>query len=704
MDNSQIRLHVPAIPYTITRDEFSHDAYTGKVQRFSPMMRSRGFEVYHYGIETSESGATKSFDLLTKEEWRQLRIETVKFVEPHHTHEEAVKRNDDPSMIISTLSNWGSPLTKEFNKRFRQKLIENYRSTKTDIVCVPLGRTYQEALDNLNVVKVESGIGYNGSYFDFRIFESYSWLSRTLGVDNRQPSNYWFVVPNFFDTNEFQLTVTPQPKKIGFLGRITDVKGCNIIVEVAKRFPHVEFVLCGQGEYKQYLVAPNIKYKPPIHGAERSEYLGSCTAVLCVSKFLEPFCGVSAEAQLCGTPVICSDWGGMSENVEQFKTGLKGRTLADYCLGVQMALDGKFDRLYIRERAVRLFDMYKLAYDYEYALRSMLDVYIPEKNGWYSPDSHIVPLMEHTASEEKKKLLKNSSSRRIYLFIPYYGALSNYFQLYLDSLGINADILTVFFVTDLDISSYKLPPNLVHIKMEMNELKNRLSSFIYKTYNKHVRLDNLLKFVYKLVDVKILYPILFSDYLSDHNIKDTDYVGWGDCDLIYGKLSNFIDFKEDYGIIGGWNGHFTAILNKESFKNNVTTIPNYFEILTDNSKAYIADEIAYREPLKKYLKDFKIKMFPMSKYFCDIIPPCFYHLSRPNHKEYQVNFYDLYNTQKNIKHVYFDKINAKLMVSYEDGETRETTYAHLQKRKMNLPFKSYDQGFYILENSFSTTV
>ena len=66
MSNNTIRLHIPAIPYTITRDEYSHDAFTGKVKRFSPMMRSLNFEVYHYGVEKSESGATKNIDLLTK--------------------------------------------------------------------------------------------------------------------------------------------------------------------------------------------------------------------------------------------------------------------------------------------------------------------------------------------------------------------------------------------------------------------------------------------------------------------------------------------------------------------------------------------------------------------------------------------------------------------------------------------------------------
>lgn len=701
MNNSEIRLHIPAIPYTITRDEYSHDAYTGKVKRFGPMMRSRGFEVYHYGVETSESGATKNFDLLTKKEWKDLRIESIKFVEPNHTHESAVERNDDPRMIINTLSNWSSPLTKEFNKRFKQKLIENYRSTKTDIVCVPLGRTYQDALDKLNVIKVESGIGYNGSFYDFRIFESYSWMSRTLGADNKAPSNYWFIVPNYFDTNEFKLTVTPQPKKIGFLGRITDVKGCNIIAEIAKRFPDVEFILCGQGEHEKYMVAPNIKYKLPIHGAERSEYLGSCTAVLCVSKFLEPFCGVSVEAQLCGTPVICSDWGGMSENVEQFKTGLKGRTLADYCLGIQMALDGKFDRLYIRERAVRLFDMYKLAYDYEYAFRSILDVYDPKKNGWYSPDSHILPLLNHTQSQVEAQPFNTSAQKKIHKFIAWYGTVPNYFQLYLDSLEINKDILKVYFISDIDLSSYKMPENFIYIRLDKIHIKNRLSALLYKTYRKDVNPDDLLQNNYKLVDIKILYPILFDDLIKEYDIKETDYVGWGDCDLIYGKISNFLDLKENYGIIGGWHGHFTAIINNDNFKNNFKTIPNYFDIVTDNRKTYIADEIAYREPLKKYLADNNIKMFYINRYFCDIVPPCFYHLSRPNYKDCDNNFYDLYNPTKTIKHLYFDKINSKLIVTYTNGETRETIYGHLQKRKMELPFSSYENGFLINENSFS---
>jgi glycosyltransferase involved in cell wall biosynthesis len=111
-------------------------------------------------------------------------------------------------------------------------------------------------------------------------------------------------------------------------------------------------------------------------------------ALLAPSNFLEPFCGVSAEAQLCGTPVIGPDAGAIVENVENFKTGLRCHTLSDYQYGIQMALDSRYDRAYIRERAVRLFDMYNIAKKYEHAFKSILDIY-NGTNGWYSPNTHI---------------------------------------------------------------------------------------------------------------------------------------------------------------------------------------------------------------------------------------------------------------------------------------------------------------------------
>lgn len=103
---------------------------------------------------------------------------------------------------------------------------------------------------------------------------------------------------------------------------------------------------------------------------------------------MEPFCGVNVEAQICGTPVLSHEYGALVDTVEPFKTGLLCHTLGDFCYGVQMALDGKFDRDYIRARATRLYDMYNVALTYEYIFKSILDIY-NGKNGWYSPDCYI---------------------------------------------------------------------------------------------------------------------------------------------------------------------------------------------------------------------------------------------------------------------------------------------------------------------------
>jgi len=667
------RLHILAIPYTITNDEYSHDAFTGKVQRFAPMMRSRGYEVYHYGVEGSEPNATKDIQLLTKEEWNELRIQTFLFLDKTLSREQAEKKNQDKTYLINGLSNFNSPLCVEFNKRLRVKLMEHYRGTSTDIVCCPLGHTHHDAIKDSTMICVENGIGYQNSYLNYRIFESQSILS----CEKSNPNNYFFVIPNYYNIDDFDFSNKYQRMRIGFFGRLEKVKGLCVVSELAKRYPHVEFIICGQGDPKPFLQSPNIIYKPPIHGKDRSDFLGSCDAILCPSEYIEPFCGVSVEAQLCGTPVISTDYGAFADNVEQLKTGLRCHTLADYGYGIQMALDGRFDRKYIRERAANKYDMYKLALNYDYTFKSILDVHTPGINGWYSKKSHMGIFHQS----------------KIYLIICYYGAFPNYFQLYLNSLGQNETTLSVVLVTDIDLSIYQLPTNLIHINIPINEVKRRASTFLKREYPDKNH-GELITTNYKLVDFKIVFPLLFREFIP---ATPNDFVGWGDCDLIYGDLSNFIKLEENYDIIGGFHGHFTAIKNNEEFKYLFKKIPNYFELCTDNSRTFITDEIAYREPLVEYIKINNLKMCYLNATMCDIIPPCFYYMFRTESETKGKNFFNNKHPHKNIKHVHYDK---KLITYYDDGTNEESCYCHLQKRKMDIYLTHHNQ-YYINESTFT---
>jgi len=675
------RLHLPAIPHTLTHDDYSHCAFTGKVLRFSSMMRSRGFEVIHYGTEGSKSGASQDIQLFTTQEWKELRVKSIRHLKPNDfkTDEEAQAYLDNPKTFFGELANFSTPLYDEFNRRFKTALTANYR--KPDLVCIALGKSYDLALNDMSVIPIETGIGYNGSCKNFRIFESHTWMARTIGVENKDPNNYWFVIPNFFNTLEFPYSPTPLVPTIGFLARIGNCKGCNIIVEIARRLPTVRFVLCGQGDPTPYLVVPNVVYKAPIHGRERGRYLGSLTAFLAPTKYLEPFGTAMVEAQLCGTPVIASDWGAMSETIENFKTGVRCHTLQDYVAGVQMALDGKFDRAYIHKRAVEKYDMYKLAKHYEYVFKSVVDIH-NGASGWYSKESYIA-LTDGT-------VMDTPYPGKIHLCIAYFGkAFPNYFQLYLDSLRNNSDILVVHMYTNISLDGYECPDNFVVETMTFAELNQKLRDFFLREFNETVETPILETFPYKLCEFKVAYHDIF-----DLRITKDDYFGWGDIDVIYGKLSNFIDLNRNYDRIGFNRAHFMALRNTDAFRKMYkTAVPNVLELFKNNTWYSGYDEGKFAGALSK-----NDHAFPMWDHMCDIIPEEWNKRWLPAGST--ATFYDTYDMTKNIQHLHYT--SNGLVVTYEDGGTREVAYTHLQKRKF--PDPTCRDEFYITRNSIKSHV
>ena len=334
------------------------------------MMQSRGFEVYHYGIQGSVTSADKNIDVLSRKDWEVLRIQSLRLSKPFVSHASAIHFLNNKNNMVGTLGNVNSPLYKAFNRSLSILLRENYRNKYTDIVCLPYGQAHDPVIKGHNYTVIESGIGYADSYKDNRIFESYAWLHATLEKQKKVPT-FWYVIPNYYDIDEFPLSLQPK-RQLGFLGRIISGKGCHLFAEIANRFPDIEFILCGQGDPKPFLTSPNIIYKNAIEGRERAEYLGSLEALIAPSTYLEPFCGVTVEAQLCGTPVITVDYGGVVETVEQWKTGVLCHVLDDFCIAIQKVLDGYFDRTYIRNRAVERYDMFVLAKEYEKVFETII--------------------------------------------------------------------------------------------------------------------------------------------------------------------------------------------------------------------------------------------------------------------------------------------------------------------------------------------
>lgn len=290
----------------------------------------------------------------------------------------------------------------------------------------------------------------------------------------------------------------------------------------------------------------------------------------------------------------------------------------------------------------------------------------------------------------------------INLLIVHFGKFPNYFQLYLDSVSINQNLLHIFLITDINTEHYKLPPNITVIKTSLLDVKLKLNILLLTFFGiKNIRLDQLIPYNYKLCDIRPFYPILFKDHLS--HLTSNDYVGYGDCDLIYGKLSNYI--KDNFYDVLGRFGHFTAIKYQSDLIDLYKQI-DYNKII--DSEYQHLDETDYYDIIMKTITEKKYSRFPVENYICDIIPECFYsartlcgRVLNQSYSKEMMDTYSLYQgVDRLIENIVFDSSKETLIVNYNDKTKREAIYCHLQKRLLDVHFDTYEQNFIIRRDGF----
>jgi glycosyltransferase involved in cell wall biosynthesis len=368
-------LHVIGLPHTVVNGEFSHCAFTGKVLRFPKMLQPFGWRLVEYSNEGSVSGADTHVTILTREELARLS-----------------KRRSPLEDYSADLDGRNRALVDLFFCRLEAAL--RARVAPGDIVCHVFGFHPQLAALTPQCYQVESGIGYTGfaPAAPYRVYESSAWMHWHLGRREVPTGrNYEFVAPNYYDLADWEVSLAPGGRDgrpfVLFFGRITSQKGIDVIVEVALRLPETRFILCGQGDPAPWLGrAPNIEALPPVAGRERSTLLGSASVVIAPTVFIEPFCGAVVEAQLCGTPVVTTNYGAFCETVRDGVTGYRCNTLADFVEAVKRA--PLLDRARIAERARRKYSLETVGKTYHEIFTNIAAL---RGKGWYSRRSAKFP-------------------------------------------------------------------------------------------------------------------------------------------------------------------------------------------------------------------------------------------------------------------------------------------------------------------------
>ena len=207
-----MRFHVVGLPHTETTKAYSWCAYTQKVRKFCDMMSGLGHEVILYAGQNNEADAQ---------------------VVVHITNPK-----NDPDNIPEF-----SHLNPTF-KRFNNKVIKEIKLSGVeprDFLCIIGGSSQQPiAAAFPEMMCVEYGVGYGGTFAPYRVFESYAWMHTVYGAHtggNAHDADGFFfddVIPNYFDVREFEFVPEPQDY-LFYIGRLIDRKGWRVAVEIAEQ-------------------------------------------------------------------------------------------------------------------------------------------------------------------------------------------------------------------------------------------------------------------------------------------------------------------------------------------------------------------------------------------------------------------------------------------------------------------------------------
>jgi glycosyltransferase involved in cell wall biosynthesis len=246
-----------------------------------------------------------------------------------------------------------------------------------DFICLIAGYASKPIADEFpNEISVEFGIGYGGSFAQFKVFESYAWMHSCYGSKVTDPHAldgkfYDTVIPSYIVEDDFPFQETSDDYYL-YIGRLIERKGYQIAVDVCKHLGK-RLLIAGQGTPPEYG-----EYVGVVGTEERAKLMGGAIAVFTPTIYVEPFGTVAVEAMACGTPVISTDWGAFTETVIDGVTGFRCHTLQEFVDAAEAAKG--LDRASIQAYAKGRYGLDAVGLMYDRYFKRLLSLW---GNGWY---------------------------------------------------------------------------------------------------------------------------------------------------------------------------------------------------------------------------------------------------------------------------------------------------------------------------------
>lgn len=344
-----MKFHLLGYVHVPISETFMGCAFAQKALKLSKMLLSLGHEVVLYGPEDSDAPCSEFVQTHTLREIRQTwgsGDNRPKCDGLGYPWRDVGFRHD--------FNGAKTPLTHRFYETASSEIIS--RRQDDDFLLVMQGAYHRPIADRAGLwLTCEPGIGYRGSYARFRAFESAYLQNFTYGSENPWQSinghYYDRVIPNYFDDKDFQFCAEKDGYFL-YVGRMITRKGVMTAIKATEAIG-AKLILAGQGsdEIDVGKLPSHCEFVGYVDPEQRSELMRKARAVFVPTLYMEAFGGVNVEAQLCGTPVITTNFAVFPETVQDGKTGFLCNTLDDFVWAARRV--DELDPVVIRAHAER---------------------------------------------------------------------------------------------------------------------------------------------------------------------------------------------------------------------------------------------------------------------------------------------------------------------------------------------------------------
>jgi glycosyltransferase involved in cell wall biosynthesis len=310
-----MRLHILGCARNASTPFLTMDPYAMISYYLTTYLHRAGHEVHYYGYKESTVECTKKWE-----------CGDHKFLSEHYVTEFATNHWKDPAAANEIF----------FNKA-KDHLLTNYKTG--DIIITNWSPSVDILRSSFPAAKIVDGnINHRdpSSATNYHVHSSITNQHFLYGAAAQRAGKYdtedhWHdtvIYPIANELNNFRFNEDKQDYFF-FMARLGVNKGLTILRDIAEHFPNKKFIIAGQGHMIIDLL-PNMEFVGCLNGEEKKEYLANAKAVISPSYYTEPFGLTPIEAGLSGTPTICTDWGGYTENVLEGVTGFRCTYFNDF--------------------------------------------------------------------------------------------------------------------------------------------------------------------------------------------------------------------------------------------------------------------------------------------------------------------------------------------------------------------------------------